>query len=277
MGVSAEAPDAGQIVVCAVDRGPLTAHVLYHAAGFARALGARLKIVHVAERAGSLDATSALHRAYAEAIPYEAGGGEPDIAVRTGPVLERILEEANRPGVTLLVIGARGLGPLAAFVLGSTSQGVLRRAQVPVLLVPPSDIDIVFLSAGHGAIMCGPVVAAVDLAENNSRQLHMASVVASLAREPLMLMTVAADTTDDHAAGKHLRDRARGLVPARPKALIVRRGDVAEQIAHCARMEHAGLVVMGVRDAARGRPGVTAASVLRTGRTFVMAVPEACP
>src|SRR5688572_5143058 len=90
--VDADVMPADRIVICAVDLGPETARVLYHAAGFARALGARFKVVHVTEIANSFDAATALRRAYAHAIPYDAGDDDPDVAVRTGPVVERILE-----------------------------------------------------------------------------------------------------------------------------------------------------------------------------------------
>jgi len=263
-----------RIVICAVDLGPLTTRVLYHAAAFARVLGARLKVVHVAESATSIDATDALSRAYARAIPYGAGDEEPDLAVRTGSVGERILQEANRPGVEMLVTGTRALGPLAEFVLGSISQDVLRGARVPVLLVPPSDLDIAFLGSARAALTCGPVLTAIDLAEFNSRQLHMASVLAGLAGEGLLFLTVAENGLDDPDIGAHLRDRAQGLAPVRPTALIVRRGDVVAQIAECVRAERSGLVVMGLRERARGRPGQVAAGVLRTGPAFVLAVPD---
>ena len=58
-----------------------------------------------------------------------------------------------------------------------------------------------------------------------------------------------------------------------PRGLIVRHGDVAEEISRCAISEEAGLVVMGLRDPALGRPGLTIAKVLPSHRVFVLAVP----
>jgi hypothetical protein len=98
--------------------------------------------------------------------------------------------------------------------------------------------------------------------------------LAGLAGEGLLFLTVAENGLDDPAIGAHLRDRAHGLAPVRPTALIVRRGDVVAQIAECVRAERSGLVVMGLRERARGRPGQVAAGVLRTAPAFVLAVPD---
>ena len=53
-----------------------------------------------------------------------------------GPPVAKILEEANRLGVGMIVIGSHGRSGLARLVLGSVSEGVMRRAACPVLIVP---------------------------------------------------------------------------------------------------------------------------------------------
>lgn len=77
----------------------------------------------------------------------------------------------------------------------------------------------------------------------------------------------------DHEAGAMLRQRAHGLEPKRPTAMIVRRGVVADEIARCASTEGAGLVVMGLRASPRCQPGGIATAVLKTKKAFVLAVP----
>jgi nucleotide-binding universal stress UspA family protein len=54
----------------------------------------------------------------------------------TGVPAARIVEEAERHGADLLVVGARGIGAVTRLILGSTSEAVLRRARCPVLVVP---------------------------------------------------------------------------------------------------------------------------------------------
>jgi nucleotide-binding universal stress UspA family protein len=55
--------------------------------------------------------------------------------VAVGRPVDEIVEAAARPDVDLVVVGARGLGTLERVVLGSVSEGVLRHADRPVLIV----------------------------------------------------------------------------------------------------------------------------------------------
>ena len=157
-------------------------------------------------------------------------------------------------------------------LMGSTTDAILQSTRTTTLLVPPNKFDIISV-IGDAVLTCGPVLAAVDLAEDCRHQLEAASRLAGIARQPLLIMTVADGPRSDHDASQALRDRAHDLSPVKPTSLIVRRGGVAEEISRCAVKEDAGLVVMGVRQSARGRPGGIASAVLDTGRAFVLAVP----
>jgi nucleotide-binding universal stress UspA family protein len=53
----------------------------------------------------------------------------------TGPALEQLLELIERENPGLVVVGARGSG-LTKAVLGSVSQGLLRRSEAPVVVLP---------------------------------------------------------------------------------------------------------------------------------------------
>lgn len=259
------------VLLAAVDLGPHTGRVLWHAAGFARLLDLELKIVHVSADVSAAAHERVLHRCL-QASPYEIDVTPGDVRLRAGRVSEAIAREARREQATMIVMGARGHTGVASLLLGSTSRAVLRDATAPVLLVPPNDMDIVNVS-DTVALTCGPVIAAVDLADGCERQLRLASVLAQRASQPLVLMTVAKSRTTDHQASLMLRQRAHGLEPQRPSAIVVRRGSVPEEIARCAATEGAGLVVMGLRSSANGRPGSIASAVLKTKRAFVLAVP----
>lgn len=258
--------DDRPVVLCAVDLGSLTPRLLLHAAGMARLMSAELRVVHVAG-----DASSAQHeRVMTEClrhVPYEVALEPEQVVVRTGRVSDAIHREARRRRTVLVVIGSHGRRGLAR-LLGSTSAAVLKGAAVPVLIVPPGDVDIISVG-DRMRLSCGPVLAAVDLAVPSEEQLQIAGEMAVLAGQPLMMLTVARSRTTDHAASSELRDRAH-LMPIKPHAMIVRRGAVATAVADCARTEGAGLVVMGI---SRGRPGAIAAALMRTGRAFVLAVP----
>ncbi len=53
-----------------------------------------------------------------------------------GPTIQTILAEADRVGAGMIVVGSHGHGNLFDLVVGSVSAGVIRKATVPVLVVP---------------------------------------------------------------------------------------------------------------------------------------------
>ena len=257
-------------VIAAIDLGPSSARVLRHAAGFARLWAAPLKVLHVsADR--SAEERNRVIDFCRRAGPYEIDVDATDVVVRPGHVSDAIRREAARD-TPLIVIGSRGHSGLAKLLLGSSSEAVLRNTAAPVLLVPPIDLDIVNI-ADRAQLNSGPILAAVDLAEACDHQLSMASRLAGLAKQPLLLMTVAPVRLSDHQAAAMLRERGQLLSPVKPRAAIVRRGHVADEISRCATAEGAGLVVMGLRARPGGQPGAIAAAVLKTNRAFVLAVP----
>ena len=257
-------------VIAAIDLGPSSARVLRHAAGFARLWSAPLKVLHVCSDRSDAERDRVIDFCR-RAGPYEVDVDETDVVVRQGHVSEAIRREAERD-TPLIVIGSRGHGGLAKLLLGSSSEAVLRNTAAPVLLVPPIDLDIVDI-ADRAQLNSGPILAAVDLAEACDHQLSMASRLATMAKQPLLLMTVAPARLSHQQAAAMLRERGHLLSPVKPRATIVRRGNVAEEISRCAREEGAGLVVMGLRMRPRGQPGAIASAVLKTNRAFVLAVP----
>lgn len=257
-------------VLCAVDLGPATSRVVSHAAGFAGALDAELQILHATDAKPSEH--NALIDSFFKAIPYEVSISESSLTVHNGKAADVILREAAADGVELIVIGSSAHSGLVRLLLGSSSEAVLKAARIPVLLVPPTSMDIVSVGA-RPLITCGAVLAPIDLADVNARQLRVASRMASVASCPLHLLTIAGSDLTDHDAAQQLRQLAHQCEPVRPRGLIVRRGDVAEEISRCADSEGARLIVTGLRDPARGRPGLITAKVLLSHRAFVLAVP----
>ncbi|HDZ90812.1 MAG: universal stress protein [Deltaproteobacteria bacterium] len=58
-----------------------------------------------------------------------------EIVVKVGHPAEEIMKQVRESGCDLVVMGARGLGPLADRLVGSTSRRVLKRCKKPVLIV----------------------------------------------------------------------------------------------------------------------------------------------
>ncbi|MGE3274002.1 MAG: universal stress protein [Vicinamibacterales bacterium] len=264
-------------VIGAVDLDKPSRHLVYHAAGMAAAAGVPLTLVSaIGPDQSSADATSRLERLFADAVPYDVTA-IPDpafLTVHASPV-EGVLEAARARGAGLIVAGTRARGELARLLLGSASADLLQQTDRPLLLVPPTDIDIVTMVGGRASLHFGAVLLAIDLAESNSRQHQYASAMAALARQPLLALTVAdKGGPPDRDVAAALRSAVADVGPVAPSAFIVRRGDPAQEIARAARAEQSGLVVMGLRSERRGRPGSTATAVLQSHRALVLAVPD---
>jgi nucleotide-binding universal stress UspA family protein len=73
--------------------------------------------------------------ASARAVFAEAGVAA-QIKIVPGPAGEAIVDEAESFAADVIVMGKRGLGELRGLLVGSVSDRVAHRAQVPVILVP---------------------------------------------------------------------------------------------------------------------------------------------
>ena len=262
-------------ILCAVDFSPLAPRVLRHAVGFAGATGARLTVITVTAiepRQAEATVTALLRDIIPRGATYIADPAVKIVRVAVGQPSDAILPLA-REGADLLVAGTHSKSGLSRWLLGSTSAAIMEEAVCPTLLVPPGSLEIVTLTPAAATLHPGAVMAAVDLAERNQRQLAIAGQLASLAKQPLMLMTVAGPSTTDQQAEQELRARALEIGTAPPDRLVVRRGLVHDEIDHAALAEHAGLVVMGLRARGHGVPGRIASAVLKTKDALVLAVP----
>jgi nucleotide-binding universal stress UspA family protein len=81
---------------------------------------------------------SALETALAKAAARLTSVRKVERQILVGRVVDEILAASERPDVDLVVVGARGLGALERIMLGSVSEGVLRHADRPVLIVKPA-------------------------------------------------------------------------------------------------------------------------------------------
>lgn len=53
-----------------------------------------------------------------------------------GPTIESILEEAEKLKVDMIVSGSHGHGTMFHILIGSVSKGLLKKSQIPLLIVP---------------------------------------------------------------------------------------------------------------------------------------------
>jgi nucleotide-binding universal stress UspA family protein len=140
-------------ILAAIDFSPLSDRVLAHASELAERTGSPLVVLHAAapepdfvgyevgpqyvrdQRAEELRKE---HHTLAEiGEGLRARGLDVKVRLHAGPTVETILEVAEHAGADLIVVGAHRHGRAHTLLLGSVSEGLLRKAACPVLVVPP--------------------------------------------------------------------------------------------------------------------------------------------
>ena len=61
------------------------------------------------------------------------------MSTKLGRPGKTVLETANELNASMIVMGSRGLSPLARKVMGSVSEYVVQKSSVPVTVVPPPE------------------------------------------------------------------------------------------------------------------------------------------
>lgn len=162
-------------ILAAVSLSETSRVALVLASRLAQHCGARLHVLYVedplldaaARHAGIDLATKTcleLERFIADACP--AAHGSPQTHVIAGPAVDVILDVAHRHRVDLVVVDSGRMSSAERLVFGSRTEGLLRRADVSVLVAPaewtlaqPDTPDLFGL---------GPLVAVVDQSDQQS-------------------------------------------------------------------------------------------------------------
>ena len=139
-------------ILALVDFSDVTEAVLEQAASMARGLKAAVVVLHVASPdpdfvgyeagpqtvrdsvAGHLHEEHRTLRQMEEKL--KASGLSATSLLVQGPTIEKCLSEAARLQPLLVVVGSHGHGLLRGLLVGSVTEGVLRKASCPVLVVP---------------------------------------------------------------------------------------------------------------------------------------------
>ena len=139
-------------ILAAVDFSDVTQAVATTAAALAGALDGRLFLLHVAApepdfvgydvgpqtvRDGVAKEIRAEHRQLHELKqPLEQAGLDVTALVVQGATVEKIVQEAARLEADMIVVGSHGHGALHHLLVGSVTEGIMRAAVCPVLVVP---------------------------------------------------------------------------------------------------------------------------------------------
>ncbi|MGH7997602.1 MAG: universal stress protein [Opitutaceae bacterium] len=145
-----------KLIIAGVDFSPVSSEVVSTAAAVARGSGARLLLWHavmmpnaiaVYQMAGD-EAPAFLESAARDAKERLSilGRGVADVAVESGcsrgtPAAE-ICRAARGRQADLIVVGSHGHGSLYEFLIGTTTQGILKDARCPVVIVPATRAGI---------------------------------------------------------------------------------------------------------------------------------------
>ncbi len=119
-------------ILVATDFSGLATDAVGVAADYARRLGGRLHVLHVAWPDVGPDTRATLER-----MAHDASGGAGIGAVRSGLIpASEIVRYADEHAIDLIVVGTHGRTGVSRVLLGSVAERVVRTAACPVLTVP---------------------------------------------------------------------------------------------------------------------------------------------
>lgn len=131
-------------VLCATDFSEPSEDGLRHAAAVAHALDRPLELLHVEDATPGdplRPETEARLEDEAASVRTRHHGLSVRGRVRAGEPSTTIVEHAEEHHMGLIVIGTRGTRGLARVLIGSVADRVVRKATVPVLVIPPHATD----------------------------------------------------------------------------------------------------------------------------------------
>jgi len=285
-----------RVILAAVDFSDPSRIALAYGAALARRTGAELHVVHAehpllaqaARQSGfslSKDTEEELHR-FVKSVSAASIVPTRHHHVRTGPAVEVIVDSAQECGADLIVVGSHGMSGAERIVFGSTTEALLRRALISVLVTPrewnvrTNDIDDEPM---------GPVVAGVDFTAESVEAAKAACMLAGAIGAKLEIVHVVPElpviarwrphadaATREHAAvaRRELEALAQSLACPVLTTANVEIGVVAERIADAAApsASRRPILVLGRRAPGErgGAPGATAYRVLALANVPVL-------
>ncbi len=139
-----------QQILVAVDGSEFAAHALQVASSIATAMGARIGVVHAidpqlvgSETGVPADQMWALLRRDGQALLDTAASAIPAHPhpwrfLREGTPWKEVVQSAREWPADLIVVGTHGRSGLTRLLFGSTAEGIVRHASIPVVVVPPA-------------------------------------------------------------------------------------------------------------------------------------------
>lgn len=128
-------------IVTAIDFSTTAESILRNTAAYAKAFNAEVFLVHAEPESFNddeteRDTTPEAVRLKKNAIALEKIGVKVTSHFLKGPICETIMDEAVELKANLIIMGAHGHGINCKVPVGSTSECVLLRSKIPVLIIP---------------------------------------------------------------------------------------------------------------------------------------------
>jgi nucleotide-binding universal stress UspA family protein len=261
-------------LLCPIDFSENSRHALSHAVTIGRWYGSRITALHVVEPGLTINppilfadaARVTSRRASREELeacvrewlaPAASANLDADVVIMEGNPARAILECARTLGADLVVLGTHGRSGFERFMLGSTTEKVLRKAGCPVLTVPPP-------AAATSRLPLRRLLCAVDFSDSSLAGLTFAFSLAQESNARLTLLHVFEWPSDEASARRILetsefhqrwemetRQRLAALIAddvrnwCEPRARLAF-GKAYQQILSVAEAEEVDLIVMGV-------------------------------
>jgi nucleotide-binding universal stress UspA family protein len=209
--------------------------------------------------------------------------------VKIGDASEQILETCHGEASDLIVMGTQGLGGVRKFMLGSTTQRVLRGTQKPLLAIPKG-LGLELGANQSPADLLGRILVATDFREGASAAVPWAAELAGDLAVPLVFVHIVEpvvvpnrwhELVDGFDERNVIRARRRleefsARLGDESTQLEVLLGEPAENIESLAAKYHARMIVMGLNnepDSNMYGPGSIACRVLYSARVAILVVP----
>jgi nucleotide-binding universal stress UspA family protein len=259
------------MILLPLDGSALSESAVPYAEAIARAGGARIALVRVAvvRALPGADPADGQLRAIEEARAYlsehaerlSARGFAVEFAVACGDPAELILAEQHIRNADLIVMATHGRTGLRRAIFGSVADGVVRRADAPVFLVPAGAGP--FPIADRGLRMLIPL----DGSERSEEILPVAAGLADAFGATMLLLESA-------------RPEPPASNPVEARNQLLRVGTIATEHAIDGARDHLERIAVGLRAGARevevhavtGPPGPTIVAEARAQRADVVAM-----
>lgn len=220
-----------------------------------------------------------------------ASSAETILRTAIGDPAAKILETATSESADVIVMGTQGLGGVRKWLLGSTTERLLRRTNIPVLAVPPISKESGRASPEGGPVEVVRILAATDFTEPSSAAVQYAARLAQQFSATLTLAHIVerlnvppqwrsileqSDETRVADARTRLTAVQGQFCGSDGCEAVVSVGRPADLIASIAADQQASLIVMGLtsdQGPFAPRPGSIAYRVLCSTTVPVLVVP----